>query len=104
MNNQTKYLTIKKLKCYTNIKSRKIPTNPTWRSKMVGNNGKYLFGICKIGEKGQIVIPKEAREVFGIKSGDSLVILGDVKKGIAIVKADVLTSITEGIMGKDDDE
>ena len=71
---------------------------------MVGNNGKYLFGICKIGEKGQIVIPKEAREVFGIKSGDSLVILGDVKKGIAIVKADVLTSITEGIMGKDDDE
>ena len=71
---------------------------------MVGNNGKYLFGICKIGEKGQIVIPKEAREVFGIKAGDSLVIFGDVKKGIAIVKADVLTSVTEGIMGKDDDE
>ncbi len=71
---------------------------------MVANKGKYLFGICKIGEKGQIVIPKEAREVFDIKAGDSLVILGDIKKGIAIVKADVFTSVADGIMGKDDNE
>lgn len=71
---------------------------------MVANKGKYLFGICKIGEKGQIVIPKEAREVFDIKAGDSLVILGDVKMGIAIVKADVFTSVADGIMGKDEDE
>ena len=71
------------------------------RCIMVANKGKYLFGICKIGEKGQIVIPKEAREVFDIKAGDSLVILGDSKKGIAIVKADVFTSVADGIMGKD---
>lgn len=71
---------------------------------MVANKGKYLFGICKIGEKGQIVIPKEARDVFDIKAGDSLVILGDAKKGIAIVKADVFTSVADGIMGKDEDE
>lgn len=71
---------------------------------MVVNKGKYLFGICKIGEKGQIVIPKEARDVFDIKAGDSLVILGDAKKGIAIVKADVFTSVADGIMGKDEDE
>mgnify|MGYP000676053652 FL=1 len=46
---------------------------------------KYI-GISKVGEKGQIVIPKEAREMFGIKPGDSLVILCDKKKGIAILK------------------
>ena len=39
--------------------------------------GKHLFGTAKVGEKGQIVIPKEARELFGIKPGDTLLILGD---------------------------
>ena len=62
-------------------------------------NGKYLFGICKVGEKGQIVIPKEARNVFDIKPGDSVVLLGDVKKGLAIVKAEVFTAVADGIMG-----
>ena len=61
--------------------------------------GKYLFGICKVGEKGQIVIPKDARKVFDIKPGDSVVLLGDIKKGLAIVKADVFTAVADGIMG-----
>ena len=39
---------------------------------MVEDNGKYIFGVVKVGERGQIVIPKEAREVYGIKAGDSL--------------------------------
>ena len=64
------------------------------------SKGKYLFGICKVGEKGQIVIPKEARKVFDIKPGDSVVILGDIKKGIAVVKADVFTSVTDEIIGE----
>ncbi len=51
--------------------------------------GKYLFGVCKISEKGQIVIPKEARKVFDIKPGDSLVLLGDISQGLALMKADV---------------
>lgn len=69
---------------------------------MQGENGTYLFGICKVGEKGQIVIPKEARTVFNIKPGDSLVMMGDLKKGgIAIVKAEVFTDVADGIMGKD---
>ncbi len=59
----------------------------------MAGKGKYLFGICKVGERGQIVIPKEARDVFNINSGDSLVVLGDVKKGIAIVKADVVCDL-----------
>ena len=62
-------------------------------------NGKYLFGICKVGEKGQIVIPKDARKVFDIKPGDSVVLLGDAKKGLAIVKAEVFASVTDEIIG-----
>lgn len=58
---------------------------------------KYI-GISKVGEKGQIVIPKEAREMFGIKPGDSLVILCDKKKGIAIVKSDVIESSIDDII------
>lgn len=52
--------------------------------------GKYVFGTVKVGEKGQIVIPKEARDVFHIKPGDMLLLLGDENQGIAIVKSDFL--------------
>lgn len=46
--------------------------------------GKRVFGTARVGEKGQIVIPKEARELFGIKPGDNLLILGDDATGIII--------------------
>ncbi len=45
--------------------------------------GKYAWTVT-VGEKGQIVIPKQARDVFGIKPGDTLVVLGDEAKGLAI--------------------
>ena len=70
-----------------------------------GKNGKKsgqskcMFGICKVNEKGQIVIPKEAREMFGISSGDSLIMLGDVKKGLALVKAETFEAAIGEIMG-----
>ena len=48
--------------------------------------GKHLFGIVKVGEKGQIVIPAKARKTFDIKTGDSLVVLGDEAQGIALIK------------------
>ena len=51
---------------------------------------KHLFGSVKVGERGQVVIPKEAREIFDIKPGDILLVLGDVDRGIALVKADAL--------------
>ncbi len=60
---------------------------------------KYFFGICKVSERGQIVIPKEARDVFNIKAGDSLLLLGDKKKGLALVKGDVFNAVAEDIMG-----
>lgn len=66
------------------------------------NDGKFLFGICKVNEKGQIVIPKNARDVFGIKAGDSLILLGDVNKGMALVKAETFEAAIGGIMGQGD--
>ncbi|MGM9972777.1 MAG: helix-turn-helix domain-containing protein [Clostridiaceae bacterium] len=47
--------------------------------------GKFFFGSVTVGERGQIVIPKKAREVFNIESGDKLLILGDEDRGLAIV-------------------
>lgn len=59
---------------------------------------KYV-GICKVGEKGQIVIPKEAREMFDIKPGDSVIILCDKKRGMALVKSNVIENIGDEILG-----
>lgn len=53
-------------------------------------DGKTLFGMVKMGEKGQIVIPKEARDMFGFKPGDMLLILGDTKQGLAIPSKEVM--------------
>ncbi len=50
----------------------------------------------KVGPKGQITIPKEAREMFDIKEGDTLMVMGDKQKGIALLKADLFYSIMEG--------
>ncbi|MBQ9484222.1 MAG: helix-turn-helix domain-containing protein [Ruminiclostridium sp.] len=50
-----------------------------------GDDGKHVFGISKINEKGQITLPAECRKVFGLKSGDSMLVLGDEDKGIALV-------------------
>ena len=55
-------------------------------------------GIAKVGEKGQIVIPKEAREMFNIKPGDTVVILWDIKKWMAVVKSEVLEDTIDQIM------
>ena len=49
--------------------------------------GKHLFGTVTVGERGQIVIPKQARELFGIEAGDALLVLGDEEQGLAILKA-----------------
>lgn len=54
-----------------------------------GPKGKHIFGTTKINDRGQVVIPKRARELFGINSGDALVVLGDEAEGIALIKADV---------------
>ena len=60
------------------------------------NRDKFV-GISKVGEKGQIVIPKEARDMFDIKSGDSVIVLCDKSRGMALIKADAIEDLTDKI-------
>ena len=63
----------------------------------ISPKGKHLFGVVKVGEKGQIVIPKTARDLFNINPGDGLVVLGDEEQGIALIKASSMMNIIQNI-------
>lgn len=67
---------------------------------MLEEQGKYIFGVVKVGDRGQIVIPKDAREIYGIKAGDSLLVLGD-NKGMAILKTEIFQDKINEILNKD---
>lgn len=71
--------------------------------KKKGPEGKFMATV-KVGPKGQIVIPKEVREMFGIESGDSLVLLADAQRGIALNRMSVLGGLVEKIMRADNIE
>lgn len=60
--------------------------------------GKFIATV-KVGEKGQIVIPKGARDMFGIKPGDTLLLLADEERGIAIVENSVYMEFANQILG-----
>ena len=60
-------------------------------------NSKRVFGTAKVGDRGQIVIPKEARELFGIKPGDTLLILGEDKKGLIVSRPELLRDLADQI-------
>lgn len=64
--------------------------------------GKYAWSV-KVGEKGQFVIPKEARDIFNIKPGDTLLVLGDIKRGIAIPPKNMFEEITNRIFAAEAD-
>ena len=66
-----------------------------------------LAASAKVGEKGQIVIPKEMREMFGIRPGDTIILLADKKRGIAIPPQDTFHSFIDkvsGLMGGGEDD
>ena len=63
---------------------------------MNNETGKYIW-TAKVSNKGQIVIPKEARDVFGISEGDTLILFGDTEKGIAIAKYNDYLKFAEAI-------
>ena len=64
---------------------------------MQEKDGKYIFGVVKVGDKGQIVIPKEARKVYGIEAGDALMLLGD-QRGMAMLKTEIFQSAIDQAM------
>ena len=55
--------------------------------------GKHVFGLVRVGEKGQIVIPAKARTVFHIKPGDNLIVIGDERQGIALIREENLLEL-----------
>jgi len=64
---------------------------------MKNSDGRYAW-TAKVGERGQIVIPKEARDIFNIQPGDTLLLLGDKAQGIAIVKNEMFAELAKAIM------
>ena len=62
----------------------------------MGEQTKFVW-TAMMTSKGQIVIPKEAREVFGFKEGDTLILLGDTERGIAIAKYDDYLEFAQAI-------
>ena len=65
--------------------------------------GKYAWSVT-VGEKGQIVIPKQAREIFGIQAGDTLVMLADEKKGIAIPPKSAFAELMKKVFEEGSDD
>lgn len=63
--------------------------------------GKHAWTV-KVGEKGQFVIPKEARELFGIRPGDTLLLLGDDERGLAIPQKSTFEKVSEIVFGGGD--
>ncbi len=70
---------------------------------MTKPKGKYAW-TATVGEKGQIVIPKQARELFSIQPGDTLVLLGDLKRGIAIPPKSMFAAFSHAVFETEDSE
>jgi len=63
-----------------------------------------VFGTAKVGDRGQIVIPKEARELFNIRPGDTLLIMGEENKGLIISRPELLRDLADQIFEADTKE
>jgi AbrB family looped-hinge helix DNA binding protein len=63
---------------------------------MKENKQERFIVSVKVGPKGQITLPKEAREMFNIKVGDTIMVLGDKDRGLALMKADIFYEFMEG--------
>ena len=68
---------------------------------MENKQDKFIFSVT-VGEKGQIVIPKQLRDLFGIKPGDPLLLLADLKRGIAIPPKDAFSDLQKNVFGAPD--
>ena len=65
---------------------------------------RHIFGTAKVGDRGQIVIPKDARSFYGIKPGDTLLVLGDDKNGMILTKPELLHDLAARILDQVDEE
>ena len=67
-------------------------------------NAQRVFGTAKVGDRGQIVIPKEARELFHIRPGDTLLILGEENKGLIVSRPELLRDLADQIFDSKETE
>lgn len=74
-----------------------IDYDPKQTGMPIPPRGKYLFGIATIGDKGQIVIPKKARKIFGLKPGDRMIVLGDEAQGLALIKEEGFLALMDAL-------
>ena len=58
----------------------------------------------KVGPKGQITVPVEARKMFDIKEGDTLMVMGDINRGLALMKDEAFYALMEGVIGDERDK
>lgn len=65
---------------------------------ILGKNKQRVFGTAKVGDRGQIVIPKEARDFYGISPGDTLLLLGDEETGLIVTRPEVLKNLANQIL------
>lgn len=61
-------------------------------------DNRFIISV-KVGPKGQITIPVEARKMFDIKEGDTLMVMGDPNRGLALLKDDLFYQLMEGLHG-----
>ena len=71
---------------------------------MLGMSKNPVFGTAKVGDRGQIVIPQEARRFFGISPGDTLLILGNEVSGLVVTKPQVLSDLADEILGTTEED
>ena len=67
---------------------------------VLGMNTRHIFGTAKVGDRGQIVIPKDARTFYGIRPGDTLLVLGDEKNGMIVTKPELLSDLARKILAQ----
>ena len=68
------------------------------------SKSRHIFGTAKVGDRGQIVIPKEAREFFGIEPGDTLLILGKSETGLIVTRPETLNNLANQIFDSVENE
>ncbi len=67
---------------------------------LLGKSKQRVFGTARVGDRGQIVIPKEAREHFGISPGDTLLLLGDDETGLIVTRPEILSRLASQILNQ----
>lgn len=71
---------------------------PSSKHLLGRRKNRYIFGTVKVGEKGQIVIPRDARAAFGIHPGDTLLVLGDDETGLIVTRPEVITEAATKVL------